>query len=192
MVVGFAAAVACGATVLFALAPALRIVRADPARSMKEGSRGTDGPGRATPDVPSSRRRWRCPSRCSSPPRLATSLARLQAIDVGFATDVLLHRLRFRPYACDSLDRVEAFYTALAERLAELPGVEAAALATSPPLAGANDTAVHREDGRRRQRLIDGSLRSDGCKENTSTPSAFPFSKGVRSTTAPTFPALRP
>ena len=97
MVVGFAAAVACGATVLFALAPALRIVRADPARSMKEGSRGTDGPGRATPDVPSSRRRWRCPSRCSSPPRLATSLARLQAIDVGFATDVLLHRLRFRP-----------------------------------------------------------------------------------------------
>ena len=74
---------------------------------------------------------------------MATSLARLQAIDVGFATDVLA-QIALPPGAHDSLDRVEAFYTALAERLAELPGVEAAALATSPPLAGANDTAVHR------------------------------------------------
>jgi predicted permease len=66
-------------------------------------------------------------------------------VDVGFATDVLLASISLPPETYDSLDKAGTFFTALSDRLRAVPGVEAAALATTPPLVGGNDTAVHPE-----------------------------------------------
>jgi predicted permease len=126
--------------------PALRIARSDAGSAIKEGARATDGLPRArlrrslvTLQVAMSL------ALMVGAGLLGRSFARLQAVEIGFATDVLVASIALPSDAYDSLEKVEVFFTALADLLAELPGVEAAALATSPPLAGANDTAVHRE-----------------------------------------------
>jgi putative ABC transport system permease protein len=146
VVVGFSAGIACVATLVFALAPAVRIVRSGDASRLKEGARGADGSERA------SLRRGLVVMQVAlslallvGAGLLARSLARLQAVEVGFASDVLLAEIALPPEVYGSLDKVEAFFTALSERLNGLPGIEAAALATSPPLAGANDTSVYPE-----------------------------------------------
>jgi putative ABC transport system permease protein len=146
VVVGFSAGIACVATLVFALAPAVRIVRSSDASRMKEGARGADGSERA------SLRRGLVVTQIAlslallvGAGLLARSLARLQAVEVGFASDVLLAAIALPAEVYGSLDEVEGFFTALSERLNGLPGVEAAALATSPPLAGANDTSVYPE-----------------------------------------------
>lgn len=45
----------------------------------------------------------------------------------------------------DTDAKVGAWYDALLKRLKSAPGVEAAGLASVPPLTGGGDTAVHRE-----------------------------------------------
>lgn len=144
-VVLFAMLAACGATVVCGLAPVLRLPRA--VRLVPdEGARTTGSAARA-------RLRGSLVAAqialslalLVAAGLLARSFARLQAVDVGFATDVLMAQISLPAQQYQSLDAVERFYTRLADELAALPGVEAAALATAPPLTGGNDTAVHRE-----------------------------------------------
>ena len=74
------------------------------------------------------------------------SLWRLQSVDPGFsARDVVLSQLSLPPDTFDSDARVASWYESLLARLSSAAGVEAAALASAPPLVGAGDTAVHRE-----------------------------------------------
>jgi predicted permease len=77
---------------------------------------------------------------------LVRGFLRLVAIDPGFtASGVTLTPLPLPDDRYDTDAAIDGFHVALLERLTASPGIEAAALATAPPLAGANDTAVYRE-----------------------------------------------
>jgi putative ABC transport system permease protein len=74
------------------------------------------------------------------------SLLRLQTVDPGFSTrGVVLSHISLPPDNFDSEQRVAAWLDSLLERLSAVPAVEAAGLASAPPLVGAGDTAVHPE-----------------------------------------------
>jgi putative ABC transport system permease protein len=146
-VVLFALGAAGVTTLMFALAPAVHAARGDVAAAIR--------PARA---VTQDRQR-RLGQRALVVAQLAVSVVllaeaallmrgflRLVAIDPGFtASDVTLTPLPLPDgrYATDA--SIDGFYDALLERLAASPGIEAVALATAPPLAGANDTVVYRE-----------------------------------------------
>jgi putative ABC transport system permease protein len=134
-------------TVLFALAPAVHAARGDVAAAIR--------PVRA---VTQDRQR-RLGQRALVIAQLAVSVVllsgaavlvrgflRLVAIDPGFtASDVTLTPIPLPADRYDAPSSIEAFYDALLEGLTASPGIGAVSLATTPPLAGANDTAVYRE-----------------------------------------------
>jgi putative ABC transport system permease protein len=145
-VVAFALAAAAGTTLLFALAPAIHAACGSLAAAI--------GPARtATGD-----RSRRLGQRALVVGQLAVSVVLLAAAallvrgfvrvvktDLGFApANVLLTRVPLPEDRYDTAAKIDQFYTTLLERLAASPGIEAAALATAPPLAGANDTLVYR------------------------------------------------
>ena len=146
-VVLFALAAAGVTTVMFALAPAVHAARGDVAAAIR--------PVRA---VTQDRQR-RLGQRALVIAQLAVSVVllsgatllvrgflRLVAIDPGFtASDVTLTPLPLPADRYDAAASIDAFYSALLERLTASPGIEAVSLATTPPLAGANDTVVYRE-----------------------------------------------
>lgn len=147
MVVGFALLVAAGATLTFSLAPALQLATPAIGAALVGGTRNTQGRSRTR-----ARQALVAVQVALSivllvrAGLLVRSFARLQAVDLGFATaDVLLAPVSLPPQSYPSLDQAERFFTTLADDLQRLPGVEAAALATTPPLIGGNDTSVHRE-----------------------------------------------
>ena len=71
---------------------------------------------------------------------------KLQSVDPGFnARNVVLSHLSLPPETFDSEAKIASWYESLLARLSSAAGVEAAALVSAPPLAGAGDTAVHRE-----------------------------------------------
>ena len=77
---------------------------------------------------------------------LVRGFVHLVSTDTGFSpARVMLTRLPLPAERYQTDDRIDAFYSALLERLASTPGVEGTALATAPPLAGANDTVVYRQ-----------------------------------------------
>ena len=146
-VVLFALVTAGLTTVIFAMAPAVHAVRGDGAAAMR--------PVRA---VTQDRQR-RLGQRALVVAQLSVSVVllsgaallvrgflRLVAIDPGFTPSaVTLTPLPLPDDRYDTDASIEGFYGALLARLTASPGIEAAALATAPPLAGANDTAVYRE-----------------------------------------------
>ena len=147
-VVLFAIASAGVTTVMFALAPAVHAGRGDVAAAIR--------PARA---VTQDRQR-RLGQRVLVIARLSVSVVllsgaallvrgflRLVAIDPGFtASDVTLTPLPLPDdhYGADA--SIDGFYGLLLERLTASPGIEAVSLATAPPLSGANDTVVYREN----------------------------------------------
>ncbi len=146
-VVTFALAMAAVTTLVFALAPAMHAARGDLAGAVR--------PGRAMTMDRSRRLGQRAlvvGQLCVSMVLLAGAalvvrgFVHLVSIDAGFsASGVMLTRLPLPPEKYDADAKIDAFYSALVERLASTPGIESAALATAPPLTGANDTAVHRQ-----------------------------------------------
>jgi putative ABC transport system permease protein len=146
-VVAFALAAAAVTTLMFALAPAIHAARGDLAAAVR--------PGRAT----TMDRSRRLGQRALVVGQLSVSVVllagaallvrgfvQLVSIDAGFtAAGVMVTRLPLPPERYDTDAKIDGFYSALVERLAAAPGIESAALATAPPLAGANDTAVYRE-----------------------------------------------
>jgi putative ABC transport system permease protein len=146
-VVAFAVAAAAVTTLMFALAPAIHATRADLAAAIR--------PARATTHD----RSRRFGQRALVVAQLAVSVVllagaallvrgfvRLVSIDPGFSpADVTLTPLPLPSERYDTNTRIDAFYSAFLERLAATPGIDAAALATAPPLAGANDSVVYRQ-----------------------------------------------
>jgi putative ABC transport system permease protein len=146
-VVFFALATACVTTLLVALAPAIHGARRDVAAAIRLARAVTQD------------RRRRLGQRAlviaqvsvsvmllSGAGLLVRGFLRLVAIDPGFiASDVSLTPLPLSNDRYDTDGRTDRLYTALVERLAASPGVDAVSLCTAPPLAGANDTAIHRE-----------------------------------------------
>ena len=146
-VVLFALAAAAVTTVMFALAPAIHAARGDVAAAIR--------PARA---VTQDRQR-RLGQRVLVIAQISVSMVllsgaallvrgflRLVAIDPGFtASDVTVTPLPLPDDRYGEAARIDHVYGALLERLTGSAGIETAALATAPPLAGANDTVVYRE-----------------------------------------------
>ncbi len=146
-VVAFAVLLAAVTTLLFGAVPALHASRQDPADSLRQG--GRVGGGRSRTRM---RNTFVVAQIAVSFTMLAAaglfvqSLWRLQSVDPGFsARNVVLSQLSLPPETFDSDARVASWYESLLARLSSAAGVEAAALASAPPLVGAGDTAVHRE-----------------------------------------------
>ncbi len=77
---------------------------------------------------------------------LVRGFLNLVAIDPGFtASDVTVTPIPLPADRYDADAKIDGFYAALLERLSASPGIQAASMATAPPLAGANDTVVYRE-----------------------------------------------
>jgi putative ABC transport system permease protein len=142
----FAVIAAGVTTLLFALAPALHAARASTAAMIRRS-------GAATRDR---RRRFgqqalvvaqvsASIALLAGAAELISSFVHLIAIDSGFtASDVTLTPLPLPAARYDSDAKIDAFYVALLERLRASFGSAAVSLATSPPLSGANDTAIYR------------------------------------------------
>jgi len=146
-VIGFAVAAAVVTTALFALVPAIHASHG----SLSAGI----APERAATDDRSRRRG----QRGLVVAQLAVSLVllsgaavvvrgfvRLVAIESGFRpAGVMLTRLPLPEERYDSAAKIDGFYTQLLARLNATPHIEAAALGTAPPMAGANDSVVYRQ-----------------------------------------------
>ena len=143
----FALAAAGVTTVMFALAPAIHAARGDVAAAIR--------PMRAVTQDRQRRRGQRAlviaqlavsVMLLSGAALLLRGFLRLVAIDPGFtASDVTLTPIPLPDDRYDAAPSIDGFYGALLERLTASPGIEAASLATAPPLSGANDTVVYRE-----------------------------------------------
>jgi putative ABC transport system permease protein len=146
VVVAFALLLGGITSAAFGVFPALQAAGGDESQAMREGVRSVGN---------TSRTRLRhglvlvqVAMACTllvSAGLLVQSLWRLQSVDPGFtARGVALARVSLprEKYADDA--RAGTWFSLLLERLASAPGVEAAGLGSSPPLTGANDTAVHR------------------------------------------------
>ncbi len=139
MVVGFALLLAVLTGLVCGLIPALAATRTDVNEALKEGGRtGTSGSGNA---------RLRSVLvvvelavalvLLASAGLLVRSFEKLRAVDLGFRTDHVLtasYSLPQQQYSTQPA--VDAFNRALLEKLAQLPGVQAAGLTTSLPSAG--------------------------------------------------------
>jgi putative ABC transport system permease protein len=76
---------------------------------------------------------------------LVQSLWRLQSVDPGFtARGVALAHIALPRDKYEDEARAGTWFGMLLERLASAPGVEAAGLGNTPPLTGADDTAMYR------------------------------------------------
>jgi len=146
-VILFAAGAAVAATLLFALVPAMQAARAQLTAAIGTSRTATHDRVRRF-----GQRTLVVAQLCVAAVLLAGAAVlvkgfmQLIAIDPGFqASNVTLTAMPLQSERYSTDARYEAFYGALLERLASSPGVETAALATSPPLSGANDTVVYRE-----------------------------------------------
>jgi putative ABC transport system permease protein len=146
-VVAFSVLLAAVTTLLFGAAPAMHASRQDPADSLRQG--GRVGGGRSRTRMRNTFVVAQIAVSCTllaAAGLFMQSLWRLQSVDPGFnARGVVVSHLSLPPDTFDSDGKVAAWYESLLERLSSAAGVEAAALASAPPLVGANDTAVHRE-----------------------------------------------
>ena len=154
-VFAYLAAVCLATGVLFGLAPALQVSKTNLNEILKEGGRGNAGGRRA---------RWLTSSMVVA--ELALTIVLLAGAGLMIRSFLKLYSLddrrRNRTPADDAHDapgrqiqdrRHEApvFYEALLPRLQAIPGVRAAAIATSAPLAGGATSSLE-VDGRARAR----------------------------------------
>ncbi len=146
-VVGFALGAATLTTLIFALAPAVHAAPADLAAAIRPGRAATRDRSRRL-----GQRALVVGQLCVSVVLLAGAallvrgFLHLVSIDTGFTPEgVMLTRLPLPSDRYDTNPRIDAFYSAFLERLAASPGIDAVALGTAPPLAGAHDSVVYRE-----------------------------------------------
>lgn len=140
-ILGFSAAIAVAATLVFGLAPALGMSRLDPQKGLKDGGRGSMGAHRS----------WLQPSLIVAETALAVALLtngglllqtlqHLQRINLGLRTEKLLTMVtplfRFR-----DPDRRVAFVDSMLERVRGVPGVVSAGATCDIPLSGSGGSA---------------------------------------------------
>jgi putative ABC transport system permease protein len=133
-VLAFSALVTLGAGMIFGLAPALRMLRSDIQRTLRDDSLGTTGASRL--------RLQRiivgvevalAVVLLAGGGLLIRSFIRLQAVDPGFQSENLLTMRLTLPRERYEGDRVEAFFQELVRRVEEIPGVTEAATASQFP-----------------------------------------------------------
>jgi putative ABC transport system permease protein len=146
-VVVFSVLLAAVTTLVFGAVPALHASRQDPADSLRQA--GRVGAGRSRTRMRNTFVVAQMAVSCTllaAAGMFVQSLWRLQSVDPGFnARGVVVSHLSLPQDTFDSDAKVANWYESLLARLSSAAGVEAAALASAPPLVGANDTAVHRE-----------------------------------------------
>jgi putative ABC transport system permease protein len=142
----FALAAAVATTLLFALAPALHAVRGGLVAAMQPSRGATQNRSRSI-----AQRALVVAELAVSIVLLAAaavlvrSFIQLVSVEPGFQpANVLLMRLPLPEERYDTDTKVDGYYETLLARLVATPGIERAALATAPPLAGANDTMIYR------------------------------------------------
>ena len=146
VVIAFALLLGGITSVVFGVGPALQAAGRDEARSMRDGSRalGSRSRTRMRHGLVLVQVAMSCTLLVAAG-LLVQSLWRLQSVDPGFAArGVTLARVSLPRDPYDDEQRAGTWFSALLERLASAPGIEAAGLGSTPPLTGANDTAVHR------------------------------------------------
>jgi putative ABC transport system permease protein len=145
LVVVFAGSLSILAALLFAAAPAIFAAHQDSASFLREGSRAIAGRSRSR--VRQTLVIAQVASACTLVAvagLFVQSLWRLQAVETGFSTrDVVLTHISLPQDSFDSDQKLAVWYQSLLERLSSTAGIEAAGLASAPPLVGAGDTAVH-------------------------------------------------
>jgi putative ABC transport system permease protein len=146
-VVAFAVLLTAVTTILFGAVPALQASRQDPADSLSHGARSVGGRTRT-----GLRNTFVVAQMAVSCTLLVAaglfvqSLWRLQSVDPGFtARGVVLGQVSLPRDRFDTDAKLASWYEALLARLSSTSGVEAAALASAPPLVGAGDTAFYQE-----------------------------------------------
>ncbi len=150
-VLGFALGASLLTGFLFGIAPALQAAGTGPGKALKEEGRGAIGGARG--------RRLRHLLVVSEVALAMVLLAgaglmirsfdRLQRIDLGVRTEgVLTMRIPLRPAVSGDAERVESFYDQLLERVATLPGVQAAAAVSHMPVGGGGQAKGFTVEGR--------------------------------------------
>jgi predicted permease len=145
----FTIGVALATTVIFSVAPAARLLRADLTDSMKEGGGATTGGGR---------RRFRnglvvaemalAVVLLVGAGLMLRTLWSLQRIDLGFnPTGVLTMRIALPQASYKDADQVVGFYSRLVDQIRGIPGVTAAGAARSLPLGSTIGDFGLRVDG---------------------------------------------
>jgi putative ABC transport system permease protein len=129
--------------IFFGLAPALQASRPDLNETLKEGGRGsTGGRQRARSVLVVSEVALALVLLIGAGLMLKT-FSRLQRIEAGFnPTNLLTMMLSLSPIKYSDGPKARAFFKQLEQRIAGLPGTEAAAFTTSVPLSGATVTSV--------------------------------------------------
>jgi putative ABC transport system permease protein len=142
-VLGFTIAASLFTGVVFGLAPALQFSRPDLNETLKEGGRGsTSGRQRARAVLVVSEVALALVLFIGATLMLKT-FSRLRNIEAGFdPKNVLTMTFSLSPSRYSDSAKARAFYRQLGERVASLPGVEAAAFTHVVPLGGATVTAL--------------------------------------------------
>jgi putative ABC transport system permease protein len=139
-VFGYFAAICLATGIIFGLAPALQVSKANLNELMKEGGRGTAG---------GSRTRWLTSSLVVAELTLtlalltgaglmARSFLKLYSLDLGVETDhVLTMRTQLIADKYPKPEQRQVFFDQVQQRIRAIPGVSGAAVTTSLPLEGA-------------------------------------------------------
>ena len=141
----FSLGLAGGTVLLFGLWPARTVSKADPQRALHTGARGnTEAPGaRRTRGLLVVTEIALTLVLLSSAGLVLKSFARAQALSLGFAPHHLATAridLGFRVY--DTKEKITRFCDGVLERLRAIPGVEAAALSSNPPMLAGWQTNI--------------------------------------------------
>ena len=142
-VLGFTLAASLVTGIVFGLAPALQVSRPDLNETLKEGGRGsTSGRQRARAVLVVSEVALALVLFIGATLMLKT-FSRLRQIDADFnPKNVLTMTFSLSPSRYSESSRAREFYRELDQRVASLPGVEAASFTRNVPLGGATVTAV--------------------------------------------------
>src|SRR5262249_37694764 len=133
----FTATLSLATGILFGLVPALQSSRSDLSEGLKEGSRGSSGPGRHR-----TRRIFVVAQVAlaivvvTASGLLVRSFTKLQGVDPGFRTESVLSFDLPVPSSYQQADKRLTFYKTFYERIESLPGVVAVGDITRLPLAG--------------------------------------------------------
>ncbi|HKG94606.1 MAG TPA: ABC transporter permease [Gemmatimonadaceae bacterium] len=150
----FALLLSALAAALCGLAPALRAGRVDPGVALREGGRGTTAAGRSRALMNHGPTLVVAEVALSivlmvGAMLLVRSYANLQETELGFTERGLLTlRISLPSATYGPRERVGAYYTALLERVAALPGVESVGAAQGAPFSGWDVSASVAAEGR--------------------------------------------
>src|SRR5262249_33680611 len=147
-VLGFTALISFATGILFGLLPALHGAAANPHDALKEGARGAGGGRHRARSVLVAAEVAVAMLLLIGAGLTLRSFGRLAGVDPGFNPNAVLFTNVSLPHArYSSQDKIVAFYRALEERLAAIPGVDALALGFPLPFSGSNVSFAWREDG---------------------------------------------